>query len=253
MAQLEGHSERINYHIVELNLDDKPVLVMMAGFSINSFTGTTSVIMRWLEELGRKFSKLIMFEYASFKDLQDIACKKRDDAKDEIQKETDENDGQIFMNHSYWEKLFLPEQELNSGVADLIHEIVTSLGLTNVHLLGKCNGAWVATLLLLKSDIYKGLYLVVPGIPFGVEKLQGLGKKRLEEISFRFGWIYQDAFKFKWGVSNQEKDRYDEMITAIQKDIVKLDYRSLMHSNGKEQHSKDYHEIFPEFIEMILR
>jgi hypothetical protein len=96
---------------------------------------------------------------------------------------------------------------MNTNIAKNIHEIILDLELDNVHLLGKCNGAWIVTLLLLMDKKYKGLYLAVPGIPYGVESLSDLDVEIKNDIKFVFGWVQQDGFKFKWGKSNEEKKR----------------------------------------------
>jgi len=143
---------------------------------------------------------------------------------------------------------------MNSKIADHIHDLIeNNLRLTNVHLLGKCNGAWVVTLLLLKEVIYKGLYLVVPGIAINFDRLQEIDNERLEQINFIFGWVRQDAFRFKWGVSNQEKDRYDRMICDIQgKKKITMKYKSDMHDKGGPENTILHHEIYPEFIDKIV-
>lgn len=239
---------------IKLNDDkDKPVLFGMAGISKNSFKGTATVILKKLDELATKFSELYLLQYASFDKDQNDACSARDEAKTLIKEKTGFVDDQIYKNDDYREDLYTPELEMNSKIADHIHEMIISLGLKNVHLLGKCNGAWVVTLLLLKDDIYKGLYLVVPGIAFGVNKLLDISTDRLGQISFIFGWVIQDAFPFKWGVSNQEKDRYDKMISYIEEEKkITIKYKSYMFDNGKEEDKKLHHEIYPEFIDIIV-
>jgi len=65
---------------IELNQDPKPILFSLAGFSNNSFSGTTKVILGKLKDLGTKFSEIYMFEYESLKPLQDKACCERDES-----------------------------------------------------------------------------------------------------------------------------------------------------------------------------
>lgn len=122
---------------------------------------------------------------------------------------------------------------MNNNIASFLHNIIkTNLNLNKVHLLGKCNGAFVVTLLLLKEllpkdNIYKGLYLAVPGIPNNVKMLQKFyNKKRLKQINFVFGWGVK---------SNDEKKRYDETMKNISKaNKIKLKYLSKMYVSSGE-------------------
>ena len=223
---------------IELNKEDKPVLFGLAGFSNKSFNGTLKIILGKLKELQTKFSALYFFEYDGFKNMQNDACKERD----EILKKN--NDDAIYK----------PEFDLNDKIADYINDIITNeLCLTNVHLLGKCNGGWIVTLLLIKSDIYKGLYLGVPGIPqstnYGINILLN-SHRNLNNINFVFGWRSDDAYEFKWGISNKEKDYYDKIICENKPE---LKYISYMEDNGNKPDSKNNHEITSSFIDEILK
>jgi hypothetical protein len=249
------------FFLVKIKLNDepeKPVLFGMAGISDKSFRGTASVILDKLGEIETKFSELYLLQYASFTVDQILACSARDEVKDSIKRHFQINDDEhdeIYKDDSYKVSLYTPELEMNSKIADHIHDLIkNNLRLTNVHLLGKCNGAWVVTLLLIKSYIYKGLYLVVPGIAFGVDKLQEIERERLGQISFIFGWVSQDAYPFKWCVSNQEKDRYDKMICEIEEEKnISMKYKSYMYNNGEKEDKKLYHEIYTEFIDIIVK
>ena len=143
---------------------------------------------------------------------------------------------------------------MNNNIANNLNEIILQLNLTNVHLLGKCNGAWVVTLLLLKNNIYKGLYLAVPGIPFNVDILSQLSDDRLEEINFVFGWILQDAYQFHWRTKSfQEKKIYDKTMKLIEnKKRINIKYKSYMYNNGLSEDTNQYHEIFPSLIDDII-
>ena len=241
---------------IKLNEDQgKPVLFALAGISDTSFKKTTKVILAKLDELATKFSELYLLQYASFTSEQKSACSARDEVKDTIKKDFEiTDDDQIYKDDSNKLRLYTPELKMNEKIADHIHDLIkNNLGLTNVHLLGKCNGAWVVTLLLLKDAIYKGLYLGVPGIAFSVDELRKIQKERLEQINFIFGWVSQDAFPFKWGDSNQEKERYDKMICDIEGEKnITMKYKSYMHDNGGIEDIRSQHEIYPEFIDKIV-
>jgi hypothetical protein len=227
-------------HVVKitLNQDDKPVLFALAGISHKSFIGTSTVILNKLDLLSQKFKEVYLVEYESFKTKQDEACGRRD-----MYKKTKDIDN-----------IYKPELDMNNEIADNLNEIILQLGLTNVHLLGKCNGAWIVTLLLIKNAIYKGLYLAVPGIPFNVDILNELTIDRLKEINFVFGWVKQDGYKFNWGrKSFEEKEVYDKTMEAI-KNIkgIEIKYKSIMYDNMQIEDEKKYHEIFPEMIDDII-
>jgi hypothetical protein len=239
----------INLINIELNKDeDKPVLFMLAGVSRNSFQKSSKILLDKLDVLQNKFKNIYIIEYSSFGDDQISACQLRDrlDESNESKKSKDD--------------IYKPESDMNSKIADSVHDIIMSLGLTDVHLLGKCNGAWITILLLLKSTIYDALYLAVPGIPLSVEILKTIDITRLQTIKFIFGWVQQDGFVFNWKntdtntkiKSYQEKERYDANIRKIEDELdIKLDYTSIMYDNNKEEHDKIHHEIYPDMIDEI--
>ena len=126
----------------------------------------------------------------------------------------------------------------------------------NIHLLGKCNGAWIVTSLLLKSYNYKGLYLAVPGIPpgpSGTDLFYEIPVQRLNQINFVFGWRTDDAFPFHWGLkSYQEKIRYDYIMDSLAKKVHQFKYISYMDKITNEEDPKLFHEITPNIIDVIL-
>ena len=149
------------------------------------------------------------------------------------------------------ENIYLPELQMNSKIADYIHNIIEGFNINNdIHLLGKCNGAWIVTLLLEKSDKYKGLYLAVPGIPYSVTSLSKLDKDKLAKINFVFGWIKQDGYNFNWGrKSFEEKERYDMIMSDLN---IKDNYKSELYDNGCINDATKFHEIYPNMINIIL-
>jgi hypothetical protein len=150
------------------------------------------------------------------------------------------------------------ELSMNQDIADIADEIIDRLGLVNVHLLGKCNGAWVVLQMLLKEkekslrdSKFKAMYLAVPGIPFGVSTLSEISSEKLSSLHFMFGWIKQDAFNFQgWGrLSYQEPERYSEQLSSLglNKDqIIKL------YDVGGEPDASKYHEVHHKLIDDIL-
>jgi hypothetical protein len=234
-----------------LNKDeDKPVLFMLAGVSEKSFKKSSKILLEKLDVLTNKFKNIYLIQYSSFGDDQISACQKRD----EIDKKNQSNKTK--------DDIYKPELDMNSEIADNVHNIIKSLGLTDVHLLGKCNGAWITILLLLKSIRYIALYLAVPGIPLSVEILKTIPEDRLKTIKFIFGWVQQDGFVFNWKnaetnipiKSYQEKERYDKDIKDIEDDLdIKLDYTSIMYDNGGPEDDRLNHEIDPRMIDEISK
>jgi hypothetical protein len=264
---------------------DKPVLFALAGMSHKSFLGTSNIIISKLDDLAIKFKEIYLLEYDSFKREQMIACQKRDEliqnagmqnfelmSIDDLITKKQDRDGHgliefigasAFDTMSLDDKLknvfFEPELELNNKIAKIINFIIKDLKLSHIHLLGKCNGAWIATILITNEtspEIYKGLYLAVPGIPGSVEDLKKLDVNKLKDINFVFGWIKQDAYNFKWGKKSfEEKDRYDKIMQdIIDKNIdIDIKYHSHIYDNNCQAHPNIFHEIYPDMIESIIR
>lgn len=222
--------------------ENTPVLFALGGMSHKSFVGTSTVILSKLNLLKKKFKEIYLIEYSDFGKMQGDACNERD-----IKAKEGENDDAIYQ----------PELDMNNTIANYLNDIIIDkLHITNVHLLGKCNGAWVVSLLLKKNERCEGLYLAVPGIPFNVTNLEEIDKVRLLEINFVFGWVQQDALKFHWGKkSYEEKDIYDSTMRIIEEDKkIKLKYKSKMYNYDAElkEDGKNYHEIFPSMIDDIV-
>jgi hypothetical protein len=240
------HEFKKELHLVKIVLDeknnDKPVLFVLAGMSHKSFLGTSEIILSKLDELKQKFKEVYLLEYESYKNEQTRACGYRDKLS-----ELREGD----------EKIYEPEYIMNYEIANNIDKIIQELGLTNVHLLGKCNGAWVVSLLLVRNERYKALFLAVPGIPSinGVPLIKNIlseiKKPRIDEINFVFGWHNKDAFQFNWGKSSDEKVKYDKVMEELK---ITKNYKSDMLILGDDikEDIKIYHELYPELIDKII-
>jgi hypothetical protein len=225
-----------------LDIDNsKPVLIVVAGISHNSFISTTKIILTKLYELQLKFKNIYIIDCDSYKSNQIEACGIRD---------------KHYKNKNL-DKIYGPEENMNNEIAININIIVNKLKLNNVHLLGKCNGAWITTLLLLKNlDIYKALYLAVPAIPFDIYSYINLIENEyLINIKFIFAWNRQDVFPFHWNVvSYKEKERYDVNINQIESESnIKLNYQSFIYDNNLLEDPKKYHEIPFEMITEIIK
>jgi pimeloyl-ACP methyl ester carboxylesterase len=182
--------------------------------------------------------------------IQTAQCKEREMLENKIQNFKD-----LSLDEKLSTSAYNFEFEMNNNIAENILRIIKYLKLTNVHLLGKSNGAWIVTLLLLKDTIFKGLYLAVPGIPYAVDYLDSItDQKRLEEINFVFSWVHQDGFTFSFGIkSNQEKARYDAFMTNLKLKIPSIKYKSEIFCDGRiKENSKISHELHPDMINLIL-
>jgi len=103
-------------------------------------------------------------------------------------------------------------------------------------------------------EIYKGLYLAVPGIPDPGKYLLKMEPSILEGINFVFGFSEQDNFKFSFGeTSNQEKSRYDRVMKEVGQ-TINLKYKSYIEDNGlpPPDNKKDSHELYQSMIDHII-
>lgn len=132
--------------------------------------------------------------------MQTKACNARDALKDALKD----------ANHS---DIYKPEIDLNEELGSVVDKLLRSINLTNVHLLGKCAGSGVAIHTFTKSDIYNCLYLGVPASPKNVEHLL---TKKWNNKRFIFAWDKRDAYKFTWGQSNKEIEKYRNTMNFLQ-------------------------------------
>jgi hypothetical protein len=206
---------------IDFNNGMENTLVVFAGMSKKSTLNTMRVLVKKLSTIKQKFKSLYVFEYSMYSNWQTTACQRLRDGD--------------FKNDE--EKKFLPELEMNKNIAMKVHDIINNLHLTNVHLLGKCNGGWVALELFLLGG-YKGLYLAVPGIP-PIDRLKLLRPYK-NSAKFLFRWNKQDKFKFVgWNTeSYQEEERYKSEMDKIGINGVTGHY-----DDGKPGNEKDYHEV----------
>jgi hypothetical protein len=230
----------IDIDIININ---KPSLVVAAGFSNKSFIGSATMILKNINKLKNKFKKIIIIDYDGYKNEQVLACKCRDEKEKK--------------NPNNKEKIYQPENKLNDDIAKIFDNMIQNeLKLDNVHLLGKCAGGGIMIHLLCINNIYKALYLAVPGNPFGVEKLLELDGERLSKIKFIFSWTKQDTYLYHWGIkSKDEKLRYDDTMRFIEKEKkIKLDYKSIL-ENLPNTHpdNKLYHEINQKLIDEMIK
>jgi hypothetical protein len=231
-----------------LNEDEgKPTLVAMAGISLNSFCGSSEIIVRNIDKLKNKFKAVYIINQDSFKTVQNTVCGVRDEI---IKAKGNPSILRKDLSEKDLEDIYKPEIDLIVDMAKIINKIITQkLNLNNVHLLGKCNGGAIALELVSINNIYKALYLAVPGNPLHIKPLYKLSRDRLEEINFIFGWNKNDDYKFNFqSASINEKAVYDEEIGKLEEAMeVKLNYESYVFKPGNG------HEVNDKLIDKIAK
>lgn len=247
----------VQLKVIRIILDDRTennrVLVVVPGISHNSFVNTAKRILTEdkLDQLKTKFSAIYLIEQESFKEIQDPVCDIRDLIIDMV---GDEFKKDSRLNIEKFNQIYNPEAAFNDKIATFINVILRDkFKLSNVHLLGKSNGGWITTLLLEKDEIYKGLYLAVPGISSGVSTLNRIDPKRLRKINFIISWVHEDAFPFSfYGVSNKEKNKYDLQMDELQEKVGRLNYKSCIDTSGGVEDKKTQHEMYQGLIRYIV-
>ena len=248
----EGITEpNLKFNIIRKTFEgdeSRPDLVAMAGLSFGSFCGSAEVITQNIEKLRNKFKNVYIINLNPFKNYQNDACKEYDSIK---KANNNNKDGYMFRTNLTPEKfneIYGNEIKLDDEIAGIINEIITEkLGLRNVHILGKCQGGSVSIQLVSKSDVYKALYLAVPGSPSHITPLYKISKERLEKMNFIFGWNDNDDYAFNFTLASiNEKAKYDEEIGKLEfEKKANLNYQSYHFTPGNK------HEINPELISKI--
>jgi hypothetical protein len=248
----EGITEpNLKFNIIRKTFDgdeSRPDLVAMAGLSFGSFCGSAEVITQNIEKLRNKFKNVYIINLNPFKIYQEDACKEYGSIK---RANNDNKDGYMFRTNltpERFNEIYGNEIKLDDEIAGIINEIITEkLGLRNVHILGKCQGGSVSIQLVSKSDVYKALYLAVPGSPSHITPLYKISKERLEKMNFIFGWNDNDNYAFNFTLASiNEKAKYDE-------EIGKLEFEKKANLNCQSYHFTpgNKHEINPELISKI--
>lgn len=239
----------------------KPNLVAMAGFSKKSFCASTKVIVDNLDKIKEKFNcvyvicftdEIIKKQTKACSDRDDNIAEEQDLPKGELlEKLKEEEFYEILVtkleNEEVREKIFKPETELNEILGKVVDKLIRCAGITNVHLLGKCAGGGVAIHTFTKSDIYQALYLAVPASPTNVEHLRTVD---LGDRKIIIAWDKRDAYRFTWGLSNQEKASYEETLKDMSAYYIVAEFNVAEFNDG-ESDPKKYHEIPNELFDLI--
>ena len=230
------------------------ILFAIAGISTKSFMGTSSIILNNINSLMKKFDIIYLVDYSFYSESQKIACQKRDIII--------ENKCECIIANIY-----NPELEMNKEIASNINNIINEVSIyhtnSNIHLLGKCNGAWVVINMLFNNKNikkYKGVYLGVPGIPIQGDNIIGLNLISEElthifkHIDFKIGFRSDDGYEFIWRKEKLKSNTILEIITQ-EVEIYKNkfgDENVFYEDNFQPIKDKGNHEITDIFLEKIL-
>lgn len=243
--------------------ETKPNLVVLPGFSKKSFCNTSKKILTNIDKIRSLFNSVYIICFGTeIKEMQNESCNKRD----EICKKY-HIDQKPYINNEKFSEIYQFEEQLLDDISQIIDKILRALEIKNVYILGKCAGGGVSIRTILKSDIYKGLLLAVPGSPTNVEKLKDLEDEKLKNLKFRFVWNIHDKFNYHWknpeeyeeklkkdypeifneeissSESRVEIYRYNKTMEQIKKERnIEIDYKYLMLSMD-EGNEKLNHEI----------
>jgi len=230
---------------------EKPNLVVMAGYSIDSFCGSTKIILDNYEKnsLNNKYRAIfiICYDADKFKEIQSTAFKTIEPLKNLYKVLYNENVTPEFeTNIKYRSFCYQGEVAMYSELAILIDKILRcpQLNLKNVHLLGKSAGGGLGLHVVGKSDIYTKLFLAVPG---GCEfslPLEKLGD-RLNKFECIVGWNLNDDRPLSGLDSNQNLPYYKIEFDKLKDKYPGFKYEQHMFEPGNG------HEINDELIKII--
>jgi hypothetical protein len=237
------------FRIVEKVLNkhsSKPNLVVMAGFSVNSFCGSSEIILNTLKTLEDHYRAIYIICYdEQFKEMQVVALNASSERFRTVL-----TDAERANEHDYniRTKIYAPELEMEENMAIAIDKVLRcpQLNLRNVHLLGKSAGCGLAMHIVSKSSIYNALYLAVPANSTYLMPLEKMGE-RLRTLKVIIGWNANDAKKLYKIPSNENRPKYEETIDILKSRFGEFKTILETYSPG------NFHEINPELINTIVR
>jgi hypothetical protein len=227
----------------------KPNLVVMAGYSIDSFCGSTKIIIDNIKYLLEKYRAvfIICYDAEKFKKIQNIAFDTIDPLKKLYEVLYKEEVTEEFKRTiKYRSFCYQGEIAMYSELAIIIDKILRcpQLNLKNVHLLGKSAGGGLGLHVVGKSDIYTKLFLAVPG---GCEfslPLEKLGD-RLNRFRCIVGWNKNDKRDLSGVPSNGNLPYY-----KIEFDKLKEKYPGFFYAQHMFEPGNG-HEINDELVKKI--
>jgi hypothetical protein len=207
--------------------ESRPNLFVMSGFSVNSVRESGIVIVDKIDLLLSKFRAVYILNLSPFKKPQNTACDIRDaycttnvdllDIQAKFGKESDEYRAKVRelgLEHRVAKNAAEIQMYEKAGVT--VNQLITQLGLNNVHILGECAGGGVAISLVKQEPRYKALYLSVPARP---DNVSSLPPEVLQRVKFRFQWNRGDPTEYNWHkeeqvgeTSTNEKEVYHLMM-----------------------------------------
>jgi len=218
--------------------NELPNLVIMAGFSVNSFCGTSKVIMSNLDVLEKKYKAIyiICYDEKKFKGIQDTAFVSIDSRSEELKSKRDvETRAEVYK-----EEVVMFEQ-----FGNILDKVIRCLGLTNVHLLGKSSGGGLTMNIVYKNPIYTRLYLAVPAHPTFCKSIEKLGD-RLNKMKLIIGWNQNDDQKLGRIPSCEQMELYEPILAKLKSIYPKFEYKQYRFTPGNK------HEINPELLKLII-
>jgi len=228
---------RIVEKIINKDADEKPVLVVMAGFSVNSFCGSCNIIMNNLDILQNKYKAVyvICYDEKMFKAIQNGAFVNIDQRDEGMRSST---------NVTIRAEAYKEEVEMYTELGSIVDKVIRCLKLTNVHLLGKSAGGGVAMNVVYNSDIYTRLYLAVPAHPTFCESIKKIGN-RLDEMKVIIGWNANDEENLGKIKSNQSIKYFRPILEEMQEEYEGFNFDLHTFEPGNK------HEINPELLKLI--
>jgi hypothetical protein len=229
-------------------------LFVLAGISTKSFMGTSTVILQNIDLLISQFDIIYLIDYSYYSEMQKNACQKRDVMI--------ENKCECITANIY-----NPELEMNKEIARNINCIIDDIIFHNcdIHLLGKCNGAWVIMNMLYNNKNikkYKSVYLGVPGIPIRENSIVGLNlisdelTHVFKHINFKIGFRSDDGYDFIWRKERMKSGNTILEIISQEVELYKTKFGEenvFFETDLSPVKDKGNHEITDIFLHNILK
>jgi hypothetical protein len=224
----------------------KPNLVVMAGFSVNSFCGSSEIILQSLKTLEPYYRAIYIICYdEQFKKMQEDALTASNEIFNTVLTPAEK---EMEHDHTIRAKIYAPELAMEEQMAIAIDKVLRcpQLDLRNVHLFGKSAGCGLAMHIVSKSSIYNALYLAVPANSTYLMPLEKMGES-LRILKVIIGWNENDSKKLYKIPSNENRPKYEETIRILESRFGEFKTILETYSPGNK------HEINPELINTIVR
>ena len=236
---------RVIEKVMDKDATEKPVLVAMAGYSVNSFCGSSNIIMSNLDKLKDKYKAIyvICYDEKIFKEFSSRAA----DDRDKQRASKNELLNNPIDSIKYREFVFggeVGEINMYTELGSIVDKVIRCLKLTNVHLLGKSAGGGTAMNIVYTNPIYKRLYLAVPAHPTYCKSLEKLGD-RLNEMKVIIGWNENDDLDLAGVLSNKNMEYFEPILQDLKKRYPGFQYEQHRFKPGNK------HEINPELLALI--